>query len=89
MEEKIQFNGLIMKLHDGYAGFCAELNISVSGDSPEQTRERLIEAVRAFLVESKRTGVLGNILEEAGFVHTAGEWAAPMIVANEPMTVRL
>lgn len=43
-----QFTGIIEREGDGYVSLCSELNIAGQGDTAEEARLNLIEAVELF-----------------------------------------
>ena len=63
----IVFNSRIFKEGDVYVSLCPELNVSSFGDTVEEAKSSLKEAVGAFVEECETMGTLEEILEEAGF----------------------
>ncbi|MBI5115494.1 type II toxin-antitoxin system HicB family antitoxin [Candidatus Poribacteria bacterium] len=79
------------KESDLYVGLCPELNVSSYGDTPEEARESLKEAVSLFLEECEHMGTLKDILEEAGFehrLHPHDEWLTPHPFMAEEIDIR-
>ncbi len=73
-----------------YVALCPELNVSSFGDSLEDARHSLREAVSVFLEECARLGSLQHVLEEAGFSHTKTaipQWLSPQPLEIEPLAV--
>ncbi len=52
MEEKMQLTALIQREEDAYVALCPELDIASQGDTVEEARENLIEAVELFLEDA-------------------------------------
>lgn len=52
---------------DCFVGLCLELDVSSFGDTPEDARSSLQEAVEAFLEECEYPGTLDDVLAESGF----------------------
>ncbi len=48
MKQIQQFTGIIEREGDGYAALCPELDIASQGDSVEEARYNLIEALELF-----------------------------------------
>ncbi|RJP70175.1 MAG: type II toxin-antitoxin system HicB family antitoxin [Candidatus Abyssobacteria bacterium SURF_17] len=69
MFDRIRIRVEIFKERDRYVSFCPELNVSSFGDSPEEAKESLKEAVTLFLEECENMGTLKDVLEESGFEH--------------------
>lgn len=87
---QIEFMSLIFKEGPAFVSYCPELGVASCGDTVEEARRRLAEAVRLFLEESQRMGTLQDILQEEGFVakDAAGaSWSAPPLIATEHMQV--
>jgi len=84
----IGFTSLIFKEGETFVSYCPELSVSSCGDTTDEARRRLLEAVRLFLEESQRMGTLQDILHEEGFVahdpHGAS-WSPPPLIATEHM----
>ena len=49
-----------------YVGLCPELNVSSFGDTPQEAKDSLQEAVEAFLEGCEMPGTLEEVLEESG-----------------------
>jgi hypothetical protein len=79
MSEQITFNRLILKSADKYLGFCPELNVAVSSDSPESARDSLAEGVRELLETAKKDRQLEHLLNDAGFSKSKDGWTPPAI----------
>jgi len=86
--QHIEFTSLIFKEGETFVSYCPELGVSSCGDTVEEARRRLPEAVRLFLEESQRMGTLQDILREEGFVPrdpTGASWSPPPLIATEHM----
>ena len=57
----------IFKEDDQYGAIAPELNVSSFGDSPDEAKSSLEEAVELFLEECKSKGTLEEVLLEARF----------------------
>lgn len=68
----LTFTGIIRKERKGYSSFCPEFEVASCGDTVEEAKENLIEAVELYLENAKNLGILKDVLEEGGFVHTNG-----------------
>lgn len=44
-----QFTAIIVRKDDGYVALCPELDVASQGDTTEEARQNLLEAVEAFL----------------------------------------
>ncbi|MEW6572092.1 MAG: type II toxin-antitoxin system HicB family antitoxin [Bacillota bacterium] len=70
MKGKVEFTAEIFKEGEVYVSLCPELNVSSFGDSVDEAKKSLVEAVTAFLEECKTMGTFEEVLEEAGFLRT-------------------
>ncbi len=80
----------IFKENGQYVAVSPELNVSSFGNTPEEAKASLSEAVSLFLEECERMKTLSEILEEAGFVHFAEpvpRWVAPEPLAIEELKI--
>jgi predicted RNase H-like HicB family nuclease len=86
--QEIQLNASIWKEGTVYVAHNPQLDISSCGDTAEEAKKNLREAVTAFIAETRSMGTLQQILEEAGFLGGT-EWSAPVIAATETMRFAL
>ena len=87
----VYFDSIILREGTVYVSYCPQFDVSSCGDTVEEARKMLKEAVRLFIEEAEKLGTLQVILEEAGFqpesVGNDQEWLPPRIVATEFMSV--
>ncbi|MCL4457025.1 MAG: type II toxin-antitoxin system HicB family antitoxin [Nitrospirae bacterium] len=57
----------VFKEDDIYVALAPELNISSFGETIEDAKKSLKEAIEAFIEECERMGSLGEVLEESDF----------------------
>ena len=80
----------IFKEDDQYVAISPELSVSSFGDSPEEAKASLTEAISLFLEECERMGTLNEVMEEAGFNHLikpVPQWVAPEPLAIEELKI--
>ena len=77
------FTGEIFPEGNVYVGVCRELDVSSFGDSPDDARASLQEAVEMFLEGCELLGTLTDVLHESGFEMVDGTWRL-----RKRMTVR-
>lgn len=68
----LTFIGFLRKEKKGYSAYCPEFEVASCGDTVEEAKENLIEAVELYLESAKQLGILKDILEEAGFSRNNG-----------------
>jgi predicted RNase H-like HicB family nuclease len=64
METKRSFTVIIEKEGDGYVSLCPELDIASQGDSIEEARNNLVEAVELFLETAAPSEIQERLHEE-------------------------
>ena len=88
--DQIGIRAEVFQEADQYVAICPELNVSSFGDSSPEAVRSLQEAVSLFLEECHRMGTLRQVLEEAGFSHTAmptHQWLPPKPVGTEQFSL--
>jgi predicted RNase H-like HicB family nuclease len=83
----ITFRAEIFREDDSYVALCPELNVSSFGDSVEEAKKSLIEAIGAFLEECDETGSLSEVLEEAGFAKEGDRWVSRKPISEELLAI--
>lgn len=65
---RLIFSSIIKKERGaGYVTFCPELGVYSQGETVEEAKTNLTEAVELYLESAKELGILEEVLEEAGF----------------------
>ncbi len=84
MENKIiQFNTQVWKEGGMYVSYAPQLDVSSCGNTIDEAKKNIREAVGSFLSEAQKMGTLDQILNEAGFSGSR----APEIIAFEKMSL--
>ena len=86
--DQIRLRVDIFREGDQYVAICPELNVSSFGQSRKEAFQSFQEAASLFLDECRRMGTLRQVLEEAGFSHTATpthQWRPPTPVGTEQL----
>ncbi|MBI2097931.1 MAG: type II toxin-antitoxin system HicB family antitoxin [Candidatus Vogelbacteria bacterium] len=63
-----------------YVAHNPELNVSSCGDTLDQAKSNLKDALVGFLKSAQKLGTLEGILEEAGYVRNDKRWVEPQLV---------
>ena len=66
-----------------YIAHALPLDVSSAGDTPENAKRALNEAVELFIATARQNGTLQDVLEECGYMLQDGNWVAPQIVAQD------
>jgi predicted RNase H-like HicB family nuclease len=61
MRESRRLTAIIEREGDGYVALCPELDIASQGDSLEQSRANLIEALTLFFETADRSEIKGRL----------------------------
>jgi predicted RNase H-like HicB family nuclease len=70
-----------------FVAYVPELDISSCGNTNDEARKNIKDAVQGFLETSRDIGSLDWILEEAGYTRNGESWVAPEFVAIDRETV--
>ncbi len=86
----LEVEGFVWQEGKVFVSYCPELDVSSCGDTVEEVRANLRSALRLFVEETERMGILAAILEESGFKNTTQGWQSPRMVVTEliPVPVR-
>ncbi len=74
---------------DLYVSLCPNLNVSSYGESVEEAKQALLEAVEAFLEECAEMGTLEDVLEECGYSKVNQTWQFREAVKEESLAVAI
>lgn len=84
---ELNFRIEIFKEGKQFVAVAPELNVSSFGDTEEEARVSLREAVELFLEECKRMGTLEDVLTEAGFKPEKKFWKSNDPLVSERMAL--
>lgn len=87
MNQYIVMRVEIFREGDLYVGVCPDLDVSSFGETLEEARQSLREALEAFIEECEAMGTLVEVLEEAGFVRQDGSWLPRQPISAELVSV--
>lgn len=84
MRHRIIVRAEIFREGDVYMGLCPDLDVSSFGETMDEARASLREALEIFFEECENMGTLTEVLEEAGFAPQNGNW-----LPRQPMLAEL
>lgn len=87
MKSDLTFTVQIFREGKQYISFNSELEVASCGDTPEEAKTNLRDAIRGFVLAAAAKGTLATILENAGYVRTKSAWKDPHLVAMDRMSV--
>jgi predicted RNase H-like HicB family nuclease len=79
----------VFKEDDIYVALAPELSVSSFGETIEDAKKSLKEAIEAFIEECERMGTLNEVLEESGFQKINDEWIFKKPVAEEEFALAI
>ena len=85
----LSFTVHVFKEGESFVAYVPELDLSSCGDTKEQARTNIQDAIRGFLESAHDKGTLDEILEEAGYEHEGDDWKAPEFVSLDRLTVSI
>ncbi|MEW6216694.1 MAG: type II toxin-antitoxin system HicB family antitoxin [Candidatus Bipolaricaulota bacterium] len=88
MAHQIVFRAEYFREGDLYVARAPELDVSSFGETLDEAKASLQEAVEAFLEECESMGSFEQVMEEAGFEKRDDQWLPRQPVAAELLTVR-
>ena len=77
----------IFKEGDVYVALSPELNISSFGETIEDAKKSVREAIEAFIEECETMGTLEEVLEESEFIKVDGSWELRKPVSEESLAI--
>lgn len=77
----------IFKEGDVYVALSPELNVSSFGETVEEAKKSIKEALEAFLEECEKMGTLEDILEESGFSKVNDSWESRKLIKEEALAL--
>lgn len=87
MPEAVVFRAEFFREDDLYVGLAPELDVSSFGETLEDARQSLQEAVQGFVEQCKAMGTLEDVLAEAGFQLKQETWLTRQPLAAELLSV--
>lgn len=83
----ITFTVHVFREGQAFVAHVPELDVSSCGDTPEDARRQIRDAVTSFLETAEEMGTLSDILEEAGYRRAGDGWEPPEFVSLDRMAL--
>jgi predicted RNase H-like HicB family nuclease len=61
---QVKLTAIILREHDGFVSICPELDIASQGDSREEARENLLDAVQGFFEVASKSEIQQRLGQE-------------------------
>jgi predicted RNase H-like HicB family nuclease len=84
---EISFNVHVFREGLVFVAHVPELDVSSCGDTADDARRNIKDAVRGFLETAEEMGTLSDVLQEAGYRQVGDGWSAPEFVSLDRMAV--
>ena len=84
---KVIYKAEIFAEGDCFVGYCRELDVSSFGDTPDDAKASLQEAIEAFFEGCEYMGTLDDVLVESGFVKSGDTWKLRERVTEERVAI--
>jgi predicted RNase H-like HicB family nuclease len=85
----IAFTTHIFKECGSFVAYVPELDISSCGDTADEARKNILDAVQGFLETCADMGTLEEVLDEAGYRNLGENWMPPEFVSLDRLTLSL
>jgi len=79
---------VITKQGKRFVAYTPALDISTSGKSEKQAKERFVEVANLFLEEIAEAGTANEVLSELGWKKSQKYWAPPQVVSSKSIGFR-
>ena len=79
----IEYMTQIWQEGDQFVAHAMPLDVMSAGETVEDARHALAEAVDLFLTTATEMGTLSEVLEESGYEFQKDHWVSPVWVATE------
>ena len=89
MNTKLTITVQIFREGKKYVSFNPELEVASCGNTLEEARHNLRDAMRGFIKSAAKMGTLDTILEQAGFIHKGKSWLTPELVSLDRMSLAI
>ena len=91
IKSQAQYNISVTFLKEGkrFIAYSPLLDLSTSGKTYEEAKQRFSEAVRIFLKELARKDTLEEVLGDLGWQKINRKWIPPVFIGHESHSVRV
>ena len=87
----LQFNIPVSILREGkkYVAYTSALDLSTSGNTFEQVKNRFEEIINIFFEEIVKKGTLEEVLTELGWQKSRSTWVPPVVVSQQFQNIQV
>ena len=87
--KNLTFTAQIFKEDGVFVSYNPELKVASCGDTIDEAKSNLQDAISGFLKSARKMGTLESILEEAGFVYKKQDWFTPELLVMDRLSVAI
>ena len=87
-----KLNIVFFKENGTFVAHCPSLDLSSCGNTFQQAKDRITEAVELFLEETIKMGTLDDVLEDCGWTkvtHPKKHWVPPVYIGQIQQEVQI
>jgi predicted RNase H-like HicB family nuclease len=86
---KIEAKIEIFKEDNVYVAVSPELNVSSFGETVEEAKQSIKEAIEAFIEECQELGTLEEVLEESGYIKIGDVWKIKKPIVEQELALSI
>ena len=86
---ELTFTVQIFKEGNVYVSYNPEIDVSSCGETVEQAKNNLKDALRGFLKSAYKMGTMEEILSEAGYIHKKQKWFDPQLLVLDRFSLKV
>lgn len=79
----------ILREGEKYIAYTPALDLSTSGRTYNEVKERFEEIVSVFFEEIVKKGTLEEVLRDLGWKRVQAKWSPPIVISQESQTVKI
>lgn len=80
---------VITKQNKRFVAYTPALDISTSGKTPKQAKEKFVELVSLFFEEIVEAGTANDVLSELGWKKKQSKWMPPQVISSQSMGLKI
>jgi len=86
---KVNLPVSILREDKRFVAYTPALDLSTSGKSYKEVKERFNEIVEIFFEEIIKKGTLDEVLQSLGWKKIETRWSPPMVISQESQTIEV
>lgn len=86
---KVNLPVSILREDERFVAYTPALDLSTSGKSYKEVKERFNEIVEIFFEEIIKKGTLDEVLQSLGWKKLETKWSPPVVISQESQTIQV